>query len=321
MYDFTGQECPVCKKKFTDKDDLVVCPDCGAPYHRTCYQENGQCVFTEKHGTGFEWTPPRSEKEVAGAVCGNCGTSCAAEDRFCRSCGAPLNQQPGTTAAPKGENTFDYSQLYNNTYTPPESTQQEQNPFEAELDPTSLVEGIPVADWAAYIGPSHHLYVMLFKQMELLQRKAAISFSAMVFGPFYFMYRKAWKPALIFTALMLLVDLPSMLYVLHLTESVVTAGMSADVLYRLSAAASVLNLAVMSIRGLYGFYLYKKSSLNAIQRIRQNYPDSQKRRYVLQAQGGTSWGAVFGLVAFWLLVCVVCAALAGPNLDALSALM
>lgn len=316
MYDFTGHECPVCKKAFVEKDDLVVCPDCGAPYHRTCYHEAGQCVYTDKHGTGFEWTPPHTEKEEQNTVCTNCGTHCGAEDRFCRSCGAPVNQQQ------TGENSgFDYSRLYNNTYTPPETAQQEQNPFEVELDPTSLVDGIPVADWAAFIGPSHHLYVMLFKQMELLQRKAAISFSAMVFGPFYFMYRKAWKPAMIFTALMLLVDLPSVLYVLRLTESVVTAGMSADVLYRLSAAASVLNLAVMSVRGLYGFYLYKTSSLNAIRRIRQNYPDDQKRRYVLQAQGGTSWGAVFALVAFWLLVCVVCAALVGPNLDALSALL
>ena len=42
------------------RDDIVVCPDCGAPYHRACYEKQGGCVYADKHGTGFEWTPPAS---------------------------------------------------------------------------------------------------------------------------------------------------------------------------------------------------------------------------------------------------------------------
>ncbi len=34
MINFTGIKCPVCGKAFTDEDDIVVCPKCGAPYHR-----------------------------------------------------------------------------------------------------------------------------------------------------------------------------------------------------------------------------------------------------------------------------------------------
>ena len=59
MYQFTGCPCSVCGKPLTDTDDIVVCPDCGAPYHRACYEKQGACVYAGKHGAGFEWTPPR----------------------------------------------------------------------------------------------------------------------------------------------------------------------------------------------------------------------------------------------------------------------
>ena len=40
----TGEKCFVCGQVFTDNDDVVVCPDCGTPYHRACWQKNGACV-------------------------------------------------------------------------------------------------------------------------------------------------------------------------------------------------------------------------------------------------------------------------------------
>ena len=37
---YSGLCCPVCKVKFKDDDDIVVCPACGAPHHRSCYNQN-----------------------------------------------------------------------------------------------------------------------------------------------------------------------------------------------------------------------------------------------------------------------------------------
>lgn len=39
MTRYTGNHCPVCEQAFTDEDDIVVCPDCGTPYHRACWQK------------------------------------------------------------------------------------------------------------------------------------------------------------------------------------------------------------------------------------------------------------------------------------------
>ncbi len=79
--DYTGLKCPVCGKPFTSDDDIVVCPECGAPYHRACYQQAGHCIFQEKHGTPDAWKPPEKQTETGaeGKICPRCGKKNARE--------------------------------------------------------------------------------------------------------------------------------------------------------------------------------------------------------------------------------------------------
>jgi len=51
--DYIGLKCGVCGEDFKDDDDVVVCPECGTPSHRTCYKENQGCPNADKHGEGF----------------------------------------------------------------------------------------------------------------------------------------------------------------------------------------------------------------------------------------------------------------------------
>ena len=65
--DYRGQHCPICGKEFCDGDDIVVCPECGTPYHRECYKTAGHCVNEERHGESFEWKPetaPHAEEKT-----------------------------------------------------------------------------------------------------------------------------------------------------------------------------------------------------------------------------------------------------------------
>lgn len=301
MYEFTGQECPICKKKFTAEDDVVVCPECGTPHHRSCWEVHGSCANAAHHAEGFEWAPARAPEQAK----------------------APEQGPAAQSAAPgNGQNaSFDYSQLYGNNYTPPEPSAAEQDASAPGIDPNATIEEIPVSDWSHFIGKSSYLYMLLFKQMEMLHRRAVFSGSAAFFGPFYFAYRKAWKPTILFTALMLLTSAPSLLYMMQLTGSPLAAGMSADLLYRLAASANVLNIAIMAVRGFYGFYMYKKSCIERINRIRAAYPDANQRQYVLRAQGGTSWTAVFVLFILLIVFSTLVGFLLGPNLDALYAVL
>ncbi|MBQ7860302.1 MAG: hypothetical protein IJ347_09255 [Faecalibacterium sp.] len=89
MYDFTGQQCPVCHQLFQEDADLVVCPDCGAPYHRECYAQTGHCLLQAKHAPDFEWTPPHAAKPER--ACPNCGAMNEVTAGECGSCAYPLS--------------------------------------------------------------------------------------------------------------------------------------------------------------------------------------------------------------------------------------
>ena len=53
--EFTENKCPVCDKQFKKGDDIVVCPECGAPHHRECYEKVVHCHFADKHGADFSF--------------------------------------------------------------------------------------------------------------------------------------------------------------------------------------------------------------------------------------------------------------------------
>ena len=110
MNNYLNSECPYCGKKFTENDDIVVCPDCGTPHHRGCYKEHGVCANNELHG-GFEWkssSEPRTPENKGGNeqkfdsfACPNCGGMNPSGTKFCSNCGAPLSSEHGASRRPE----------------------------------------------------------------------------------------------------------------------------------------------------------------------------------------------------------------------------
>ena len=62
MEELANVKCDLCGKGFEETDDVVFCPECGAPAHRSCWQQEGECPFADRHSEGFRW---RSPLEVA----------------------------------------------------------------------------------------------------------------------------------------------------------------------------------------------------------------------------------------------------------------
>ncbi|MCL2633036.1 MAG: hypothetical protein FWD34_00820 [Oscillospiraceae bacterium] len=55
MLKFIGEQCPVCDERFVEKSDVVVCPDCGTPHHRSCYAETNKCAMLSRHESDYEF--------------------------------------------------------------------------------------------------------------------------------------------------------------------------------------------------------------------------------------------------------------------------
>lgn len=88
---YIGNTCDGCFKAFGSDDDIVVCPECGTPQHRECYEKNNCCVNSDKHEQGFVWRPTVENREapavtVENISCPNCGALNPKGSTACRNC-------------------------------------------------------------------------------------------------------------------------------------------------------------------------------------------------------------------------------------------
>ena len=118
MPKYYGCPCEGCGKPLTLQDDIVVCPDCGAPYHRTCYEKMGLCIHAPAHGAGYEWKFPYQDAQLR--TCPACGERTLRSESVCRCCGAALppeteaDEQLNDRKAAQDEQHggFDYERFY-----------------------------------------------------------------------------------------------------------------------------------------------------------------------------------------------------------------
>ena len=325
MPKYYGCPCEGCGEPLALKDDIVVCPDCGAPYHRTCYEKLGRCIHSPAHAAGYEWHFPYQDAELR--TCPSCGERTLRSEETCRCCGAALppeteaDEQLNDRKAAQDEQHggFDYERFYR------QYEQQTMDPLHRNLQAAfgkdELIDGIPSSDWMTYIGTAAPAYLNDYSRMQLQHTKISMCFSALVFGPFYFFYRKAWKPAFGFLAAELVVALPTLLSMMQATGSPLTAGISSTAIVVLSRIMTVFSFALVMLRTLYAKWLYRKSAAERIRRIRAEFPDAAQRRAVLSAQGGVSIAGVIGAFVLLMVLGACATVLMGPNLDALAGMI
>ncbi len=339
MYDFTGCECSICHHHFKlEDDDIVVCPDCGTPYHRECYASLGHCKFKSAHSQNYEWKPPQMQKAPSQTICKNCGEKNDKQNVYCKDCGIPLDhekeeqkeqstqsintekakniytQQIGVGAAP-----YDYQGKPSEEKRGPVSPFSSINGFAyvPRFDANEKIDDIPIAEWSSYIGAASPVYLLSFKQMKMTGRNFGLSLSALIFGPFYFFYRKVWGAAILFSILTLFLNVPSFLTILIQTESTYAPIMSDETLLLLSRISVGLGWGLIMIQSLYASYLYKKSAAKKIQKIQSLHKDPQQRMMALRLHGGTSFGAVFLAILGLCVLSYIFSLFLGPNINAM----
>lgn len=222
---FKGCNCVHCNNTFTENDDAVVCPVCGSPHHRECWNEKGECGNTSLHGEGFSWTfpeelKPKAEEKPAvpeaigtnytfkngesAIVCPHCNALNYGNDAFCMKCRQPLygnaapvppinnenaqNVHPLTGAPIIDENSYEYFQQFGG------------------VRPDIMIDSIPVIEYSDFIGEKKSgRYIRRFLSMERFGKKISVSICALIFGPIWYFYRKMFKEGLLFLLAMLVI--------------------------------------------------------------------------------------------------------------------
>ena len=327
MTRYTGNHCPVCEQAFTDTDDIVVCPDCGTPYHRDCWKKVGACMHRSEHAAGFEWQPeigPEAVKAAHEATCPNCGTRNTPGAAHCSHCGCPLPRSEADSAdAAKPEEQVpiyarDPSAVNNRSAAPGPhietySADREGGIYRREIGPEDTIDGIKAKDWAAYVGRSPMYYLMQFFRMSITNRKAAVCLSAFLFGPAYLFYRKMWKEGLLTAILTIVLSIPTFIEIISVFNPSLLGAMPLGWLPAAVNVCAVASWALNIILGLFAVSWYRREAKKNIDRIYADYPDGEARTDALLQKGGTNLLAALLYFGIMLLLASLVINLAGPG--------
>lgn len=201
--DYIGNKCPVCDKYFHAHDDIVVCPECGTPHHRECYESNGKCFNFDKHKDNYDYQEDIKEKtyekDEGITICKKCGAKNSESAFFCSKCGNSLSE----TVQNAQQNV---QQPYSGTSqqgTPPFAG----NPNVILFDPlagvnpsTDLGDGITAGETAKFVKQNTPYFITVFNNIKKFS-KSRYNFCAMLFGGGYLLFRKMYKIGSIITAI------------------------------------------------------------------------------------------------------------------------
>ena len=257
---FENKLCPVCKSRFNDKADVVVCPICGAPHHRICYLTNNKCALEDIHETGWTWNgmlpdeePAKPTPEDVSAVITN-----AVE---------PTEVDPHHAEYPSGVPYEEEQRMF-------EEKLGDDNPFRElfrSLNDREIGEdGVSMHELVAYSATSVYHYGRAFKafrgSIDGKKHMVSVNFCSGIFAPAFQFYRKM-NVFGVFTILILLI--PSLVSIM-MPEQVLEAN--SPLLYSLYMAQFV----VVVLLSVFGDYIYYRHCVRNIVRFRRRYDGDTK---------------------------------------------
>ena len=290
-----GQSCPVCHAYLFDEDDIVYCPECGAPHHRDCYNSIGHCALEADHGTQREYSfenqqrlaqekqqtsegkaPNEKQSGENEILCPYCRELYCASEPRCPKCGN-LN-----IAASRG-------------YAIPDPL----GGTPADMD---IGDSVTAKEAAAFVLSNSHRYVPKFARIKM-GNVASWNWAAFLVPEGWFLFRKMHRVGIVvilLTVAFSLCTIPFMNefnllmeasgstalnpieYYSHMLSQ--SANVSAGPLI-LAGISSLLQLIMHIICGLFGDSIYRRHTLSTIKTLKEQGCDIQEE---LRKQGNVN---------------------------------
>lgn len=220
--DAKNKQCQICKGYLFEDDDIVVCPQCGAPHHRDCWQTVGHCGVEELHGTDSQYDlamGKKSEKTEASDeaelhVCPRCRKTAKAENaQFCPYCGQAYETNHGGSA---NGATF----------------QNGANPFDpyGGLPKNTTIDGVRVEDIATFVGSGSARYINRFSALNK-NKKGSWNWAAFIFPSGWCFARKMVPAGILYLIMQIAASLCMLPFSNALNDLAVTndLGSSAEI--------------------------------------------------------------------------------------------
>ena len=238
--------CAGCGKKFEEDDDIVVCPDCGTPQHRACYEKSGECVNARLHGTGFSWkgnetaaekeekkAPQTADREEENLVCPTCGHVNPPQSPYCEACGQKftffgvnilekeLQLAKKDEEEAKREPNHENEERFNESETDIERMINARARIVAPgLTKEQEAERLcnqPIKRVLVFISSNPLKYINKFRKMEAGGK--TWNWAAFFFSPYWFFYRKLYKVGLVFLSLRVALSIAAFPFITRANEA------------------------------------------------------------------------------------------------------
>lgn len=310
MSRYASIDCPICNRPLDNGEEVVVCPDCGAPYHRSCIAETGGCIFPKLHEEGKSWESPKpvfDEKKLDKDVelrCPRCGTVNPPHGIFCQVCGHQLSD--AAAGAEEGQdNPMGQGMPFHGIPLNPYTT-----PF-GGVAPDEEIDGVPAKDMAAFVGKNSHYFLPVFKQLSQSGRKL-LNWGAFFFQGGYFLYRKMYVLGIVLLLVNLLLGAPNTMLMIKTLEAgtaVLTAAESAvlDNLAALSTVCSFVTLGVRFFCGLMANSFYKKHCIRMIAKEKTVERPNEEYYAALSKKGSVATKLIAGLLTGYVALYMISA--------------
>lgn len=293
MMRFENKLCPICRTRFVKNADVVVCPTCGTPHHRSCYSIKGRCALEELHAEGWSWKGllPDEVKE---------------REEMLKATGLPL-VEPN-----KALDELRREEFPQKTPAAPAPYEEEQRMFEEELgddnpfadlfkkfsDKEIGKDGVSMHELVAFSATSVYHYGKAFdtfRRSSGLKRVMSVNLSCGLFAPMFQGYRKMNIFGIISLLLLLA---PS------IAAALVPADIANAAVNELAVLFQLANIIIRVLLCMFGDYVYYRHCISHIKKFRKSYDgDTRSEDYYLalcEFGKPTMAGAAIGCLALML---------------------
>ena len=316
--EFYNYKCPVCGERFKNGDDIVVCPECGAPHHRQCYEVENHCAYEDKHSEDFDFKEesaynPDEDFTDDGekVICPKCQTENEKGTFYCIKCGFPVGLQ-------NNQNNQSYQNNQNSGQ--PFSTGMPfgGQPFANAFDPMGGVnpdedmgDGVTAGEISKFVKNNTPYFIRVFKNIKDFSR-GKFNICAFLFSGGYLLYRKMYKLGILFSSLLIALKVADLYIqfnlisdsakqILNGSQTSYTQIFSAirdlsfndQLMLMLSGVCSILGLVIEIIIGVYANKWYFKHCKEKISLIKKE--TDQPDQYI-EKLGGVNTPLVFSIL-------------------------
>ena len=301
-----GKQCQMCNAYLFDDDDVVYCPECGAPHHRECYNQLGHCALEHLHGTDEQYNdkvtvePEKEEKnddteEVSGDMvkCQMCDTEYEKDVSRCPECGAPNLKKLGG-----GYAVLDFLGGV---------------PANADLG-----EGVTADEAKKFVFANSYRYIPKFFEMRFGKKSSWNWLAFLLPGP-WMLSRKMYGLGLLFSAISLVGSLFTSVFQFVLNQNIevfsneaIIEFMIGDFSFSQHGGAFVLAIigtfitaATHLVAGIFGDRFYRNHTIASVKAIKEN--DDEYDEAWRKSGGVNIWAMLLGVLAFYYLPRIIAA--------------